>query len=74
MRAIVEKSSLPAAWAKLWLEKLNKEETEERTNSESAFLKLSSEIQEIDQKLDRLLEGYLDQIIDPQINQQKKNE
>ncbi len=74
LRAIVEKASLPASWAKLWLEKLDKEETEEKANSDIVIFKLSSEIQEIDQKLDRLLEGYLDQIVDPQIYQQKKNE
>ncbi|TSC85254.1 MAG: recombinase [Microgenomates group bacterium Gr01-1014_16] len=74
LRAIVAKSSLPNSWAKLWLEKLDKEETEEKTNSETAISKLSSKILEIDQKLDRLLEGYLDQIVDPQIYQQKKNE
>ncbi len=74
LRAIVAKSSLPNSWAKLWLERLGKEETEEKTNSETAISKLSSEIQEIDQKLDWLLEGYLDQIVDPQIYQQKKNE
>ena len=74
LRAIVEKTSLPASWAKLWLERLDKEETEEKANSETAITKLSSDIQEIDQKLDRLLEGYLDQIVDHQIYQQKKNE
>ena len=74
MRAIVEKSSLPSSWAKLWQEKLDKEEAEEKTNSETTIAKLSSEIQEIDQKLDRLLEGYLDHIVDPQIYQQKKSE
>src|SRR3989344_2015258 len=74
LRAIVEKVSLPASWAKLWLEKLDKEEIEEKTNGETVISRLSSEIQEIDQKLDRLLEGYLDQIIDPQIYQQKKKE
>jgi len=74
LRTIIAQSSLPNSWAKLWLERLDKEETEEKMNSETAISKLSSEIQEIDQKLDRLLEGYLDQIIDPQIYQQKKNE
>ena len=74
MRAIVEKASLPTSWAKLWLEKLDKEETEEKRNSENQVTKFSSEVQEIDKKLDRLLEGYLDQIVDPQIYQQKKNE
>ena len=47
---------------------------EEKANSENQVTKFSSEVQEIDKKLDRLLEGYLDQIVDPQIYQQKKNE
>ncbi|HBB43904.1 MAG TPA: hypothetical protein DCZ83_00715, partial [Candidatus Yonathbacteria bacterium] len=74
LRAIVAKSSLPDSWAKLWLERLNKEGTEEKANSENQITKFSSEVQKIDKKLDRLLEGYLDQIVDPQIYQQKKNE
>jgi len=74
LRAIVAKSSLPNSWAKLWLERLDKEGTEEKANSENQVTKFSSEVQEIDKKLDRLLEGYLDQIVDPQIYQQKKNE
>ncbi|KKP46096.1 MAG: Recombinase [Candidatus Woesebacteria bacterium GW2011_GWA1_33_30] len=74
LRAIVEKASLPTSWTKLWIERLDKEETEEKTNSENQVTKFSSEVQEIDKKLDRLLEGYLDQIVDPQVYQQKKNE
>ena len=74
LRTIVAKSSLPASWVKLWLEKLDKEGMEEKANSENQVTKFSSEVQEIDKKLDRLLEGYLDQIVDPQIYQQKKNE
>ena len=71
LRVIVAKASLPASWAKLWLEKLDKEEADDRANNKNAITKVSSGIQEIDQKLDRLLEGYLDQIVDPQIYQQK---
>ena len=74
LRSIVAKANLPASWAKLWLKRLDKEETEEKTNSENQVIKFSSEVQEIDKKLDRLLEGYLDQIVDPQVYQQKKNE
>jgi len=73
LRTIVAKASLPTSWAKLWLERLDKEETEERQNSDSTISKISSKTTEIDKKLDRLLEGYLDQIIDPQIYQEKKN-
>ena len=74
LQAIVAKPALPNSWAKLWLERLDKEETEEKSNSENQVTKISSEVQEIDKKLDRLLEGYLDQIVDPQVYQQKKNE
>ena len=33
LRAIVAKSALPASWAKLWLERLDREETDEKSNS-----------------------------------------
>lgn len=65
---------MPNSWVNPWLERLNVEDAEEKasnSNSDKIFL---NDIQTIDQKLDRLLEGYLDQIIDPQIYQQKKNE
>ena len=74
LRAIINKCSLPNSWVNPWLERLNLEEAEEKasnSNNDKIFL---NDIQTIDQKLDRLLEGYLDQIIDPQIYQQKKNE
>ena len=73
LRTMIGKVSLPASWAKLWLERLNREETEEKQNSENITSKLSSEVQEIDQKLDRLLEGYLDQMVEHQTYQEKKN-
>ncbi len=73
LRTMIRKVSLPTSWAKLWLERLNQEEKEEKQNSETTFSKISSDITGIDQKLDRLLEGYLDQIIEPQDYQEKKN-
>ena len=74
LRAIVEKASLPQSWAKIWSEKLNQEEIETKTNKQEKISKISLVIQQIDQKLDRLLEGYLDQIVDPQMYQKKKQE
>ena len=73
LRTIVAKASLPTSWVKPWLKKLDQEETEQKENSETTISKISSQITETDQKLDRLLEGFLDQIIEPQVYQDKKN-
>ena len=73
LRTMIGKVSLPTLWAKLWLQRLDKEEAEEKQNNETIISKISSEVQKTDQKLDRLLEGYLDQIVEPQDYQKEKN-
>ena len=74
LRAIINKCSLPNSWVNPWLDRLNQEEAEEKASDNNNDKMFLNDIQVIDQKLDRLLEGYLDRIIDPQIYQQKKNE
>ena len=51
-------------------------EAEEKDKLESEVLskKLNSQVKETEIKLNRLLDGYLDQVIEPEIYKQKKNE
>ena len=46
----------------------------DKLNLETETKNLDSQIQETEVKLNRLLDGYLDQVIEPEVYKQKKNE
>ena len=74
IRKIVMDASLPAAWGRNWLEWLNKDEEREKLFSGEQINKLELDSASLDKKSNLLLDGFLDQIISPQIYKQKKNE
>ena len=49
-------------------------EEKDKITAEVETQKVESQIQETETKLNRLLDGYLDQVIEPEIYKQKKNE
>ena len=51
-----------------------KAEEKDKQESEIESKRIDSEIQETEVKLNRLLDGYLDRVIDPEIYNQKKND
>jgi len=60
---LIQKVSLPSAWAKIMEKELNKEK-KESCKAESAFAQnLKSQLREIEAKLDRLLDNQLEGII-----------
>ena len=65
---------LPENWAKEMLDYLNKEEGKEIQISENFVQKIDQKLAEIQNKLDRLLEGYLDGLIDEEDYKKKKEE
>ncbi len=73
-REIVSSVSLSEVWANKMLEFLETDEKTEKQNATSELQKLNIVLGEIEQKLDRLLEAYLDMIVDTQHYKQKKNE
>ena len=65
---------LPETWAKEMLEYLDKEEKKEIKTSESFAQKINQKLVEIENKLDKLLEGHLDGLIDEEDYKRKKEE
>jgi chromosome segregation ATPase len=61
-------------WADKMLELLENDAQIEKQQAKQELEKLTLELTEIEQKLDRLLEAYLDTLIDSENYKQKKNE
>ncbi len=69
----VSKVSLTEFAANKFLEWANKDAEKEKTKVSGLIEQLKRELKETEEKLDRLLEGYLDKVIDSQEYQHKKN-
>ena len=68
----LKKIILPAKWEKEMLEYLEKEEKKEVQSGENFIQKINQKLAEIQNKLDKLLEGYLDGLIDEEDYKHKK--
>ena len=74
MRQIIQKVSLAPTAYKKFLAWLEKDRQTAKLKSVAEINGLNNELKTIETKLDRLLNAYLDQLIDPQSYQDKKNE
>ena len=74
LRNTIDEVSLPQKWAEDWHEWLERDGALERSNAEENLNKLSLELEDLDRKLNILLDSYLDQVIDAEIYRKKKNE
>lgn len=72
LRKTINKVAISDLWAKKILEALNKDEEADREKAMEVLTKLKSEIAELDQKVDKLLEAYLDSIVGVEEHQRKK--
>ena len=72
-RAIVEKVSLPDSWADNMLKELDKEKTQVRAEGRASVRGLSEEKDEIERKMEKLLDMKLESIIETDQYVQKKN-
>ena len=72
--ALVGSLSLKEIWANKLLEMLKKDEEMEIKFAKSELDKLSFSLTETEKKLDKLLQGYLEEFVDSQNYQQKKKE
>ena len=61
-------------WRPYFETQITKAEEKDKLESETTIKEVNSQIQTTETKLNRLLDGYLDQVIEPQIYKQKKNE
>ena len=74
LRQIVRDCGLHEDWEPYFEKWIVEAEEKDKIESETETQRLNSEIQETEIKLNRLLDGYLDQVIEPEIYKQKKNE
>ena len=74
IRQVIDDVALPQEYAKNWYQWLNEDEILEKQNSEQNLQRLDKELEDVEEKLNRLLDTYLDQVIDTEIYKKKKNE
>ncbi len=74
IRKAVSDVALPESWASDWYKWLERDEITEKQLKEENLQKLNEEIKALDQKLNFLLDSYLDSVIDADIYKKKKNE
>ena len=74
LRKIVRDCGLHGKWEPYFEKWIAEAEEKDKLESEVLSKKLNSQVQETEVKLNRLLDGYLDQVIEPEIYKQKKNE
>ncbi|OGM24933.1 hypothetical protein A3D00_05350 [Candidatus Woesebacteria bacterium RIFCSPHIGHO2_02_FULL_38_9] len=74
LRNVIRDCGLHKSWEP-YLEKwIVEAEEKDKLESEKEIKQFDSQVQETEVKLNRLLDGYLDQVIEPEIYKQKKNE
>ena len=66
--------SLPEAWKDKWYQLLDEDESKESVLVRHNTEKVAFDLKTIDEKLNKLLNGYLDSVIDSETYKEKKNE
>ncbi len=74
IRNMLEKIALPQEWADDWYSWLDRDERKELTSAEENIGKLKVDAENVDKKLNFLLDSFLDQVIDSEVYKKKKNE
>ena len=73
-RKVIGDAALPQHWARDWYKWLERDEILEKQLKEENLKQLDKEINTLDQKLNLLLDSYLDGVIDADTYKKKKNE
>ena len=66
--------AIPQGWWKEWLIRLERDKLNETKLASQRVVEIGEEMQEIDRKLNKLLDTYLDSVIDEESYKTKKNE
>ena len=74
LRQIVFDVPFPSSWADTWLNWLERDEKLEISESQGNIEKLKLGLENLNKQAEILLDGYLDQVIDPETYKNKKNE
>ena len=70
----IDEVALPQEWANDWYKWLDEDEKLEAVSMHQNIERLEAELKTSDIKLNKLLDGYLEGIVDPEIYKLKKNE
>ena len=74
LRNTIDEVSLPQEWADDWHKWLERDDALDRSKAEENLNKLNFALEDLNRKLNILLDSYLDQVIDAEIYKNKKNE
>ena len=74
LKKIVGDCGLHAGWEPYFEKWMMEDEKKDQLNSDQNLKKLGENQKEIETKLNRLLDGYLDQVVEPEVYKVKKNE
>ena len=74
LREIISSVALLQSRAGKWLEFVERDEISEKLSSEEIIQNLKTEIQNLDKKLNILLDSFLESVVDSETYKQKKNE
>ena len=74
IRRTISDVSLPESWGNDWYKWLERDDLQEKQLKEENLQKLDIRVKDLDQKLNFLLDSYLDSVIDADIYKKKKNE
>src|SRR3990167_6754941 len=74
VKKIVRDCGLHESWEPYFEKWISEAEQKDKLTAEVEEKQIGGQIQESEIKLNRLLDGYLDQVIEPEIYKQKKNE
>ena len=74
MKKVLKDIALPQSWKEAWFQLLEEDEKLEKVSSSQNLGRLELELQALEVKLNKLLDGYLEGIIDGEIYKTKKNE
>ena len=74
LRELVASVALSEVWAKKMFELLAKDEVEEKAKLKFELARLTTSLEAVEKKLDKLLESYLEEIVDTEGYQTKKNQ
>ena len=74
LKKVVGDCGLHQDWEPYFEKWMAADELKDQANSETELQRLGENQKEIETKLNRLLDGYLDQVVEPEVYKQKKNE
>ncbi len=74
LRKLVLDVAIPEAWIPTWLKLIENQEVKDRLNQETNTTTLEKESESVDQKLNLLLDSFLDNTLDAETYKAKKNE